>query len=280
MNQPQDIGFFRWLVKSKKAKFLFISLMLFIPLMVFIYAVFIPALLYTPQFSAETTISNDTTAADTLRLNKESRAQLKQITQKESDHLFQKNRLLLAKQDSIYLLLNLPDSTITLEIKGLPIKICKILAFKVSKKISAASHEDIQNWLSKPFVVSNEIATIPRIPFLIVDAPKDTIEAAKLPRKASEPEKTYVQYTLWFDRDLTLEVKQFEEPLPEEAEIVSRYKAQYDSAFRRPLIQKIMHPMPDNLPLHIKIVLSAADARSIYRAIPHSNSANLVLKPK
>lgn len=270
--------FFKWFAANRKMQFSFVLMVGILPLFLFIYGVLIPVSIFEPIPNNKTDV-NDTIASVTTKPNKEQVKKLYEIIAKEKKLNLQRNRLKLAQQDSIYLLLNLADSTIILEVKGLPIRTARILDIETSKRLVVADHEDLMHWISSPFSLKQELSTILKIPILVVDAPKDTAEAARLPRKPLEPEKTVVHYTLWFDRDLVLEVNQAEDVNPEDEAILHNYKKKYDSLFHRSILSKMIDPLPDDLPIKVKITLSEADARAIYRAIPHSQNAKLIFTP-
>jgi len=274
------LRFFFWFAKNKKMQILLLLLIFVFPILVLINNVFIPVANFDliPGQSENTLGIEDSTKNELKKPTKEQLILLKEIFEKKKNLAFQQNRLLLSRQDSIYLLVNIPDSSVTIEIKGLAARTCKIQSFEMSKRLHYGQHEALLNWLSEPFSLENELSTIPKTPTLVVEAPKDTAEAAKLPRKPLEPEKTFVQYTLWFSRNLVIEVEQTELPAESDFELIRRYKHQHDSLFKRSLIKKIAEPMHPDQPIQIKIKLNEADARAIYRAMPHSNYAKFILK--
>ncbi|PKP52227.1 MAG: hypothetical protein CVT92_09845 [Bacteroidetes bacterium HGW-Bacteroidetes-1] len=270
--------FFKWFVAHRKIQFSFLLMVGILPLFLLIYGVLIPVSIFKPIPYNKTEV-NDTISSVLTKPNKEQVKKLYEIIAKEKKLNLQRNRLKLAQQDSIYLLLNLADSNIILEVKGLPIRTARILDFETSKRLVVADHEDLLQWISDPFSLKQELSTILKIPILVVDAPKDTAEAARLPRKPLEPEKTVVHYTLWFDRGLVLEVNQAEDVNPEDEGLLHSYHKKYDSIFHRTILAKMIDPLPDDLPIKVKVTLSEADARAIYRAIPHSQNAKLIFTP-
>jgi hypothetical protein len=274
------IRFIFWFVKNKKMMILMLALVFVFPILVLINNVLIPVIRFDliPGQNESLVISEDSLQTERQKPDKEQKVLLNEVFEKEKNLILLRNRLALSKQDSIYLVLNIPDSTFTIEIKGLAARTCKIQSFEMTNRLKYAQHEPLLNWVSEPFSLEHELSTIPKTPFLIVEAPKDTAEAAKLPRKPLEAEKTFVQYTLWFSRNLVLEVEQTQAPLEEDFELIRQYKHRYDSSFKRSIVSKIVEPLFEDQPIHIKIKLSEADARSIFRAMPHSNYAKIILK--
>lgn len=278
--QNPVMWFFVWLARRPGMWILMLLIALAIPAVVVITTVLLPAMAFEPlPIAASELKKNDSTNQKNVVVTADQKDLLIDIINKEQQINFIQNRLQLSRQDSIYLVLNLQDSLLDIEIKGLPVQRCRLLEISTSKRLKAAKTDNLQAWLATPFTLTGEISTIPKVPMLLVDAPKDTTEAASLPKKPMEPEKTAVYLTLIFDKNLIVEIAQIEPVLPEETELLNDFYSKNDSAFHRTLFQKIIHPMPKNLPIRIKLRMNEADARAIYRSIPHSNFAKMIIYP-
>lgn len=272
--------FFSWFFRRPGMLILFIILALALPVLVLIQAVIIPAATFEPiPQSVIKANGNDTIFQKMVQPQEDQRDLYLKILNQEQKLSFYQNRLLLARQDSIYLVLNLQDSTLDIEIKGLAVHRCKLLEIDASKRLQVAQHEELQQWLGQPFTLKDEISTIPKVPILVVDAPKDTTEAAKLPKKPMEPEKTVVYFSLIFDKNLVVQIQQIEPYLLEEEALVKEYYEKTTGLYKRSLMDKILSPMPENLPVFIHLKMNEGDARTIYRSIPHANFAKLIINP-
>jgi hypothetical protein len=274
-------GFTAWLLRwlpKQKALFVF-SFFLFIsiPVVISIIYIFLPVA-RSPLLPSEAYLSNVDTSSIGNAVNWDKHS-LKHIAAKELEKTVLLNRLSLAAKDSIYLLLNLNDSTLSVEIKGLTVHTARASELFVSRRILRASHDALLKWIDQPFTFQQELSTIAKTPILIIDAPKDTSEAARLPRKPLEPENDFVLYSLLFDRDLLLEVKQSEDALPEDAESIASYQYRFDTTFNTPFFKKLINPMPSHRYVKIRITMPQTDARTIFRAMPHSVYAKLILIP-
>ncbi len=267
--------FFSWFLRRPGMMLLFILVSVLLPLVTLTLFVILPAMGFEPL--PEATRAERDAEAKKTEITADLQPMLLDILQKEHKLNFLQNRLDLARQDSIYMVLNLQDSLLDIEIKGLPVQRCKLHQIDASNRIKVAQFEALQQWLSKPFTLKREFATIPKVPFLVVEAPKDTNEAAKLPKKPMEPEKTAVFFTLAFDRNLVLQVEQTEAVPPEEAPLVLAYQQKIDSVYGRKMIDRILQPMPDELPVFIRLKMNEGDARAIYRSIPHIGFAKLII---
>lgn len=193
------------------------------------------------------------------------------------DELFWKNRVQLAKDDSIYLSIDLPDSLLTLELNGVPLRQCKIEEYKITPLYSQLKFQpQFLEWLNDPFILVDESATISKVPIKEVIAPKDTIEAMKMLSKKVEIEKEDVQFILVFDRDLILEVKQTEPPtLMGRFEMVLFRILKNITAFFKDFYS-LMTLKSSSQDFWIKIKISQNDAKAIYRALP--KEARVVLR--
>jgi hypothetical protein len=265
-------NFFVGLFTNWKQLSVFILSILIIPILLVIYAIIIPSVNYKP--AAEVGGGKPGTS---VSLDKTQKEEVGNIIKLEKERDFENNRLSLANQDSIYLVINVPERSIAIEIKGVQVHTASILRTEADQKIALISHEHLSPWLSEPFVLKKYLATIPKIPIVIKEAPKDTIEAQKLSSKPLPPDSTIVLTSLYFDRNLVIEINQDGEPVEREFTTVADYKAKRNEYLpETTTMAKLLNPGATDQPLTIRLIVSAVDARSIYRAIPSHTS--LVLK--
>jgi hypothetical protein len=271
-------SFFKWFGRNRRIQAIFIILVLSLPLFLIIYGIVLPVKNYKPSPSSSISAagSNDTAAVGSVSLDESQLAEVKTIIQKEDEKAFQQNRLALAEKDSIYMILNLPDSLIVLEIKGVTVKKVKILNLEVSNRFALISHENLLPWISEPFTLQHDLSTIPKSPIVVKQAPKDTIEAAKTSSAPRPPDTTGVFYTFYFDRNLQIEVEQSNPPEADVMEKVKAYQTTKRKESTRSVVQMLKKPQQTDQPMMIKLVISDVDARAIYRAVP--TKTHLVLK--
>ena len=137
-------AFFRWFGRNRRIQVIFIILVLSLPLFLIIYGIVLPVKNYKPSPSSSTVaLGSDTAAYGSVSLDDTQLAQVRTIIQKENEKAFQKNRLYLAEKDSIYMVLDLPDSLIILEIKGVTVKKTKIIDMEISNRFSLIPHENL-----------------------------------------------------------------------------------------------------------------------------------------
>jgi hypothetical protein len=180
---------------------------------------------------------------------------------------FLQSRVVMAESDSIYLTLNLADSTANLEISGVIVHKAKMSHVKISSILSGANDNAVLSMLSVPLTIVNSQATIKKEPVMLKIAPKDTSEY----KPDIVPDTTiteHVNYILEMNQGIRIYVYQEEN---------AKFKDKMDqflfdfkdrmrdtwSAVKRVAVFKVpvYHP-------YIKMKLPRSDAKIIYRAIP------------
>jgi hypothetical protein len=276
-NKPRKKGFFRWFARNRRIQAIFIILVLSIPVFLIIYGIVLPVKNYQPYpTSSEPVKESDKSPLLISSLNNDQLSDIQKIIRKENERAFEQTRLSLAEKDSIYMILDVPDSLLLLEIKGVTVKKTPIVMLEVSNRFSLISHENLLPWISQPFTLERELSTIPKSPIVVKQAPKDTIEAAKMSSKPAPPDSTNVFFTLYFDRNLVLEIEQSEPPEKGATEKVETYRKIKRKESTRSVFQMLRNPQQSDQPMLVKIVISEPEARAIYRAVP--SNTRLILK--
>jgi len=180
---------------------------------------------------------------------------------------FLQSRILLAESDSIYLTLNLEDSTANIEISGVVVHKSKMRSFKSSKMLLTGNDNAILSMLSTPFTILYANATIKKEPVMIKMAPKDTSEYKPdiMPDTSiTEP----VNYILEMNRGIRIYV--YQEENIKFSERINQIKFDLKDRLRdtwNALKRIAVFKVPEYHPF-IKIKLPRSDAKIIYRAIP------------
>jgi hypothetical protein len=184
---------------------------------------------------------------------------------------FKEALLVLSDNDSIQLVINIPDSLVCLYINGVKIhqtKVNKIETDLLLKKLNVMQYVYL---FSKPLSVNSQYATIVKEPIVVRQAPKDTAEAAN---NAYKPDTliqnpAFLELRLEYEIDLILE--QEIKPNTPEAEARKEFYNtlggnKYIAAFKRFVYFKKQEYRPT-----ITIILPANDLRAIYRALPQKS---------
>jgi hypothetical protein len=178
--------------------------------------------------------------------------------------------LTIAAQDSPALVINLPDSSVDIMIKGVCVKRCPIVRYSQSAPLKALRGSTaVLPWLEQPFGIKSAQSSIERIPVRVKKAPRDTLEANKAASDVPEPlPLENVRINLTTNRLLTIRIVQSESygALDALGRIVSaplRGIVESLSVFGHALLLK---PAPHYLQL--TIVLSRQDATICFRSLP------------
>jgi hypothetical protein len=180
---------------------------------------------------------------------------------------FLQSRIMMAETDSIYLTLNLADSTANVEISGVVVHSAKISSINTSKILKDGNDNIILSLLASPFNVSNDFSTIRKDPVMIKVAPKDTSEYKPdiMPDTSiTEP----VNYILETDNGIRIYVYQLEKD--KFSDRMSQFKFDIKDRFNdtwSSLKSVALFKIPEYHPF-IKLKLPRADAKIIYRALP------------
>lgn len=187
----------------------------------------------------------------------------------ELEQAYLLSRLSMAASDSVALAVDLTDSTAFLEIRGVPVRRCKITRFAVSGGLQRLRlRGETVTWLSTPFVVREAAASLPKAPIRVRQAPTDTIEAKEKAEGEIPIEKRDVYFTLHFDKNLSLTVAQTQRT----SAIGWLQRAQY-------VLARSWLTLTDDVGalvrlkrpagrVHIRLQVSREDAKAIYRALP------------
>lgn len=201
-------------------------------------------------------------------------SEVDQKTRKDSSYnkllkerAFLQSLIVMAQTDSIYLTLNLTDSTANIEISGVVVHKAKMSHIETSKILLGDNEYSLLSMLPSPFIISQSFSTIKKEPLMIKMAPKDTSEYKPdiMPDTSiTEP----VNYILVMKSGIRIYVYQKENVKLNDR--ISQFSFDLNdklrdtwSALKRVATLKV----PEYHPF-IKIKLPRTDAKIIYRAIP------------
>lgn len=189
-----------------------------------------------------------------------------------------KAQIQLTRLDSIYLFINLVDSFVAIQIRGVTLRESKLSDFYVSPafkhKVQSA---DVYEWMAKPFVAQNSWSSFVKHPFKIKNAPKDTLEALQMKQDIMQPEPIDGFCRILFDRSILVKMSQIEKPSFNGRLL----KLKYDFAFHYDRMKELLNALirleTPPLRLTIDLQLPQNDLISMYRALPYNCSMTLVL---
>lgn len=170
----------------------------------------------------------------------------------------------LVEADSVSLTVNLADSMITIEQKGVILHSASISGIKVSRVFSRIKQEDLSEFLNGPLTINESFSTIARKRYNMKVAPSDTSTYVPMVTPDTASRET-VCYRFGLDRGIQLEFRQTEIP---QDNLLKKFRRSINrSESQRILKDLLAFRVPDYHPV-ILIELSEKDARSIYKALP------------
>jgi len=183
------------------------------------------------------------------------------------DKAFLQSRIAMAETDSIYLTINLTDSTANIEISGVVVHKAKMTSVLTSRILGKGNESIILTMIASPFTISKDYSTIKKEPVMIKMAPKDTSEYIPdiMPDTSiTEP----VNYILEMTNGTRVYVYQDEkERFGGSMKLFSfNLKDRLRNTWNA-LKSVVLFKVPEYHPF-IKMRLPRADAKIIYRAIP------------
>jgi len=183
---------------------------------------------------------------------------------------FLESRLIMSKSDSIGLAVNIPDSIIAIEIKGIILHSARIEKYRVGRFFIGLEGQVYINLFSSPLRIKQYDATIAKEPVIIKKAPKDTIEAAKslVFPDTLQKEPTYIIFVLNNGFRLFIEQEKAGSFKAAKTRVLFRAGNQLKQACEN-FLYMLRFQIPPYNPA-IRIYVAREDAVAIYRALPES----------
>lgn len=187
------------------------------------------------------------------------------LVSNDADVNFLKARLILAATDSVCLSINLRDSVILLELKGVELYRTKINTVEMSPVFNRVRPEIIQNWIQNPFRVDHILSTIPDRIIIQKDAPEDTVALASQLTLPDTVQHESVCYQLYLDRGIRLQI--FESDAEKDDAYRKFMKSLINEKYNVIFKSLIRLNIPEYYPW-IKIEVSGRNAKTILRSMP------------
>lgn len=183
---------------------------------------------------------------------------------------FARARTRMAASDSIGLTVNLPDSVVTIDIKGVAVKRVPLVSYRIAGSLRGVEPYTWTRLQAEPFTVESAVSTIAKQPVMVKIAPRDTAEASAMPDIVPDTTGTGpVFFTLRLGNGFRLTVIQDtgDEDRRDKAALnrfINRRKLEYLMVSARHVASLRFPPYEPEITLRV----SKEDARVIYRAIP------------
>lgn len=185
---------------------------------------------------------------------------------------FLRSKVMMAATDSIALAIDLEDSLVTLELRGIIIHQARIKKITYSKIFEKMNKDTRINYFSSPFIIETSYATIPKEPIIIKEAPKDTTEANSPAFLSDTIQKKSICMINYLDKYLDVEMRQYERPKGKGfKEYILQNKLRQTGHLFSDLFR---YTVPEYRPW-INIELSGKDIRVIYRSLPGKSMVSI-----
>lgn len=182
--------------------------------------------------------------------------------------LWLETRNQIARTDEISLSVNLKDSLLQLELKGVVIKASKVLYFEADEFFNQLGPGAYYHLFSTQAKVDTCFSTIAKQPFVIKKAPKDTASVETSEAKIDSAKVEAVHWMMRLNNDVVFKIEGVGQNDKSDWWAGRKFWLFHDlKETSRNLFQSILFNVPEYRP-EIRIVIREADARAIYRALP------------
>ncbi|WP_423130503.1 hypothetical protein [Gaoshiqia sp. Z1-71] len=176
-------------------------------------------------------------------------------------------RFQIARTDSISLSVNLKDSVVQLELKGVVLKTSKITDFKADQFFYRLNPGAYHHLFGVQAQTTGSLSTIPKEPLTVKKAPKDTTEVETAQADTARAKAEAVHWMMSLDKDVILKIEGTNQDSKVKWNGQKFWFSQTIAEIRRDMSQTIRFKQPVYQP-EIRLVIPEADAKAIYRALP------------
>jgi len=176
------------------------------------------------------------------------------------------SRLKMAKSDSIYLSVNLEDSTLQLEIKGVVLKTSSIIELSYDRFFDALPAKAYHHYFGQETTGVQTLASIDKVPLTIKKAPKDSIEFAAQSQITDTLETREINWLMTLDNGVQIKIRGINEGQTTKNSS-SFWRKQKLEQLINDLSKTLCFEVPEYNP-SIEILVNEADAKAVFRAIP------------
>lgn len=181
------------------------------------------------------------------------------------------SRLKVAVEDSISLSVNLKDSVMQLELKGVVLKNSKIIDFNADRYFSDLHPAVYHHLFGSVASGDNILSTIEKIPLVVKKAPKNSVESANQSYAVDSVKNEEVHWMLSLNNGIVLKIEGSQTGLMKNHSNNKFWRHLEMEQLKAGIRKTLRFKLPDYQP-EITLVISETDARAIYRALPEKPS--------
>jgi hypothetical protein len=183
------------------------------------------------------------------------------------DKTFLTARLTLAANDSIGLTINLKDSVVQLETKGVVLKQVRFEEAEISRFFKSFKPVTYTKTFSKPFKISRFGGTIVKDPITVKKAPKDSIEAAKNVTEVDTSKVEFVEWQMLLNQSFLVSFVQSDREFGKMDKTTFQYRYNHYYEKLTGNLKNIVHLKRPVFVPEITIFIPKNEAKSFYRAL-------------
>lgn len=186
-------------------------------------------------------------------------------------------RINLAGNDSIGMTINLEDSLVQLETRGVVLRQIRIDKSEISRFFRSFNPEAYVRVFSKPFTITEIEGSIVKEPIVVKKAPRDTTEAASNATPLDTGKVEFVEWHLQLDSTFVVSFVQSDQGTGSFDWPTVKYRLRrYSKTLIESNKRLFQLKTPDYSP-EITIFLPGKDAKSFFRALPRNGEVALKL---
>ncbi len=248
--------------KQKKGNFAGLFILKILPLVIIVWMV-VYTVAYTLAVRNQVKNMQSHAATDTLSYSKEEWMLIR-------EKAFLQSRIILSGSDSIGLTLNLRDSLVQVETKGVVLRQIRFDKAEVSPFFSSFRPGSYSAVFSKPFGITEIEGTIVKEPIIIKKAPRDSVEAAQNSTQVDTTQSEFVEWHLQLDSSLIISFVQSDKDKGGINWPTLKYRfRRHAKTLAETNRDLISFRKPTYFP-EITVFIPRKEAKSFYRALPQN----------
>ena len=201
----------------------------------------------------------------------------KRLNDLKIEEKFWKNRIKMAKNSSVDLVIDFIDSVVILEMKGVPLKQSKIIEYQFSNTLNKIVNSDsLIHFIDNIFIVEDDWATIPKEPIVVKEAPKAPLDIDKDSPTEIPVDTGKVHFLLHLNNDLSIQIDPQQKKQDQIWIIKNKYDTWIPTEPEEKQVRMLLECIPPLQKYWIKLQVDNDDARVIYRAL--SSQAELTIR--
>lgn len=191
------------------------------------------------------------------------------------DKSFLEARVIMAGNDSIGLTIDVADSVVRLENKGVVLREIRFSEAEISRFFSSFTPAHYASAFSRPFTITEIEGSIVKEPIQVKKAPRDSTEAAQNITQVDTTRVEFVEWHLQLDSSLVVSFVQAERSFGTLDWPTLKYRIRRHLKTLKETNRDLLHfRLPDYKP-EVTIFIPAGEAKSFYRALPPSGEIAL-----